>query len=165
MAGGRGSHLPPGAPGGPPVTPGRRKNDQNWWGQPLPRRDLLIGFLAVGAMTLVVGVYVLYTQRELEGTQAALVENQRALVAAQAVIADNERVTRTNQCDVLNRLAETKVFIRGFLRESEPDSPKDAGRFQVAETQLSEGIAALLRDIRRTPGCKLFPNLAGQDED
>lgn len=99
----------------------------------MSRRDLVIAFIVTA---LVSGIAVGYT------------------LAIQ-------RIVRSNQCDVLNRLAETKVFMRGFLRESTPDADDDPKRFKTADRHLTEGVRDLREDVRRTPGCDLFPQLSG----
>jgi hypothetical protein len=84
-----------------------------------------------------------------------------AVVHFQAAQISTERTVRVNQCEVLNRLAETKLFIRDFLRENAtPDNPAEARRFALADEHLSTGINSLVDNVQRLDGCAVFPILA-----
>lgn len=124
----------------------------------LPRR-VFVAFVLLSITNAGALGYSLHASEQAQ--TAAKSAKTAATVAREAqkdLIVTQDIVVR-NQCEVLNRLAETKVFIRGFLEASDPDSPEDAARFQVADQHLTEGIRALIRDVKRTPNCVLFPEL------
>lgn len=110
----------------------------------LPRR-VFIAFVLLAITNAGALGYTLRTNEEVDSTQDSIIELQVVLSG--------------NQCHILNRLAETKVFIRAFLEESEPETAADARRFLLADRDLTEGIRALIRDIRETPRCALLEEL------
>lgn len=117
----------------------RRASDapfhRSYWDQAVTRRNLVLGFMLTSMMFAIALGWTIRVQDEVQ----------------------------SNQCHVLNRLAETKLFIRGFLRQSGPDDATEATRYRVADRELSEGIVSLERDIIDTSRCDLFRSLAERD--
>lgn len=89
-------------------------------------------------------------------------ENRRLIRRLEMVADDNRAlidelelvtgVVRRNQCDVLNRLGETKLFLLRALARRNADRPGEMA-------ELNEGVRELIADIRRTPRCGLKKEL------
>lgn len=122
----------------------------------LPRRIFLAwALISLGNVGAFAWVYAV--QDRLSQTQNGVQATQKSLVRVTSTV-------RSNQCDILNRLAETKLFIRSFLEEAlrvdgDTMPARKRKRYEEGIKDLSIGIDSLKTDIRRLPWCPLFPEL------
>lgn len=68
-----------------------------------------------------------------------------------------QSIVTNNQCDALNRLAETKLII--YIDKEFENDRGDKTEPQLTFIKLEAGIRALTEDAQRIKGCKIFPVL------
>lgn len=137
-----------------------RRRHPRFWNAPVPRWQLLAAYVLI-----TVAAFIGFDRSEQADQK--LTQTLATVQRAEDRTAKTAEIVKSNQCEVLNRLAETKLFIRDFLRAEgqdpdEPLSPGELSRFDEADRRLTEGIGALENDVKTLSGCQLFEILSSR---